>query len=120
MDKLEQRDTIGVLADLNYAVDVIRDELKEEGRRRSGKTADSIQYNRLHYHRAFQERVIKMFMKFNNTVINMNQIIAVKKIGCSLRFFFTGDKEYITVGFENHADADKALDIIAEVEENVR
>lgn len=32
MDKLEQRDTIGVLADLNYAVDVIRNELKEEGR----------------------------------------------------------------------------------------
>lgn len=32
MDKLEQRETIGVLADLNYAVDVIRDELKEEGR----------------------------------------------------------------------------------------
>ena len=32
MDKLEQRDTIGVLADLTYAVDVIREELKEEGR----------------------------------------------------------------------------------------
>ena len=32
MDKLEQRDTIGVLANFNYAVDVIRDELKEEGR----------------------------------------------------------------------------------------
>ena len=32
MDKLEQRDTIELLADLNYGVDVIRDELKEEGR----------------------------------------------------------------------------------------
>ena len=32
MDKLEQRETIELLADLNYGVDVIRDELKEEGR----------------------------------------------------------------------------------------
>lgn len=60
-----------------------------------------------------------MFKKFNNTVINMNQVIAVKRIGCSLRFFFVGEKEYITVGFESYADADKALDIIAEVEKNV-
>jgi hypothetical protein len=32
MDKLEQRETIELLADLNYGIDVIRDELKEEGR----------------------------------------------------------------------------------------
>lgn len=60
-----------------------------------------------------------MFMKFNNTVINMNQVIAVKRLGCTLRFFFTDKNEYITVGFESYADADKALDIIAEVEKNV-
>ena len=32
MNGLEQKETFVVLADLNYAVDVIRDELKEEGR----------------------------------------------------------------------------------------
>ena len=60
-----------------------------------------------------------MFMKFNNTVINMNQVIAVKKLGNSLRFFFADNKEYITVWFESYGDAERALNTIAEVEENV-
>lgn len=61
-----------------------------------------------------------MFMKFNNTVINMNQVIAVKKLGNSLRFFFADNKEYITVWFESYGDAERALNMIAEVEENVQ
>ena len=56
-----------------------------------------------------------MFMKFNNTVINMSQILAVKRLGNNLRFFFANEKEYITVNFESYADADKALDMIAEI-----
>lgn len=48
MDKLEQRDTIGVLADLNYAVDVIRDELKEEGREEEAERLLTV-YNTIDY-----------------------------------------------------------------------
>lgn len=56
-----------------------------------------------------------MFMKFNNTVINMNQVIAVKRLGINLRFFFANEKEYITISFESYADAEKALNMIAEI-----
>lgn len=47
MDKLEQREAIGVLADLNYAVDVIRDELKEEGREEAERLLTA--YNTIDY-----------------------------------------------------------------------
>ena len=60
-----------------------------------------------------------MFMKFNNTVINMSQVIAVKKLGCTLRFFFVGQTEYIQAAFENNEEASKALDLITGGKENV-